>query len=133
MEASSSESSITSMPVDHNMSDILRPSFSEISVSDIDSFAIHSESSEISTVEPSLSESNVSLAGSTITNSQQLVSPQLWNGFRIIGDNIDKNVKPRFYRMESQVRSLHYYHSYALLDRIDLSAASDSRPAKVCS
>ena len=87
------------MPVDHNMSDVLRPSFSEISVSDIDSFAIHSESSEISTVEPSLSESNnVSLADSTITNSQQLVSPQLWNEFRIIGDNIDKNVKPRFYK-----------------------------------
>ena len=83
------------MPVDHNMSDVLRPSFSEISVSDIDSFAIHSESSEISTVEPSLSESNnVSLADSTITN----VSPQLWNEFRIIGDNIDKNVKPRFYK-----------------------------------
>ena len=133
MEASSSESSITSMPVDHNMSDVLRPSFSEISVSDIDSFAIHSESSEISTVEPSLSESNnVSLADSTITNSQQLVSPQLWNEFRIIGDNIDKNVKPRFYKW--RVKFIFFIITIVMLYlTIDLSAASDSRPAKVCS
>ena len=59
------------------------------------------------------------------------VSPQVWNGFRIIGDNIDKNVKPRFYRIDSQVRSLHYYHSYGLCDRIDFSATSDSKPAEL--
>ena len=59
------------------------------------------------------------------------VSPQVWDGFRIIGDNIDKNVKPRFYRIDSQVRSLHYYPSYGLCDRIDFSGTSESKPAEV--
>ncbi len=45
---------------------------------------------------------------------------------RIVGDNIDKNVKPRDVRMDSQTVSLHYYHSYALRDRIDLSSFDDS-------
>lgn len=49
-------------------------------------------------------------------------------GFKIIGDNIDKNVKPRNYRSNKQVRSLHYYHSYALRDRVSIAEVSDKRP-----
>ena len=41
--------------------------------------------------------------------------------YRIVGDNIDKNVKPRNMTSEHQVRSLYYFHSYAVRDRIDLS------------
>ena len=48
-----------------------------------------------------------------------------WCGFKIIDDNIDKNVKPRYYRSDKQVHSLHYYHSYAVKDRIDFSSSPD--------
>ncbi len=40
-------------------------------------------------------------------------------GYKLIFDNIDKNIKPRYMRSESQTRSLHYIQSYALKDRID--------------
>ena len=48
--------------------------------------------------------------------------------YRLVGDNIDKEVKPRNMTMEHQTRSLHYFHTYAVKDRIDLSAFSDDVP-----
>ncbi len=49
--------------------------------------------------------------------------------YRIVGDNIDKNVKPRDMTSDHQTRSLHYFHSYAVRDRIDLSELSSKPPA----
>ncbi len=40
--------------------------------------------------------------------------------FKIVGDNIDKNVKPRDMRSDYQTRSLHYFHAYAVRDRLNL-------------
>ena len=42
------------------------------------------------------------------------------NTFRIVGDNIDKTVKPRNMRLDNQARSLHYFNSYAVKDRVNL-------------
>lgn len=36
----------------------------------------------------------------------------------IIGDNIDKNVNPRYMRIDNQVKSLHYFHSVAVVSRV---------------
>ena len=41
--------------------------------------------------------------------------------YKIVGDNRDKNIKPRYMRTNYKVKSLHYYHYYAVLDRIDVS------------
>ena len=46
--------------------------------------------------------------------------------YKLVGDNIDKNIRPRDVRINSQTVSLHYYHSYALRDRIDLTSLEDS-------
>uniref|UniRef100_A0A1X7T9Q8 DUF6589 domain-containing protein n=1 Tax=Amphimedon queenslandica TaxID=400682 RepID=A0A1X7T9Q8_AMPQE len=40
--------------------------------------------------------------------------------FKIVGDNIDKNINPRYRRTNNKVKSLHYYHSYAVLHRVPL-------------
>ena len=45
--------------------------------------------------------------------------------YKLVGDNIDKTVKPRDVRMDNQTRSLHYFHSYAVRDRIDVSHMED--------
>ncbi len=47
--------------------------------------------------------------------------------YRLVGDNIDKNVKPR-HTSEHQTHSLHYFHTYAVRDRIDLSNVSSEQP-----
>ena len=41
--------------------------------------------------------------------------------FKLVGDNIDKNINPQDVRLDSQTVSLHYFHSYAVRDRIDMS------------
>jgi L1 cell adhesion molecule like protein len=59
-------------------------------------------------------------------------SVKSWSGFKIVGDNIDKTVRPSFERINSHNISLHYFHAYAVLDRIDLSDMSDMRGSGVC-
>lgn len=48
-------------------------------------------------------------------------------GYKLVFDNIDKTVKPRHMRVDSQTKSLHYVHAYAVKDRIDYSHVSDKR------
>lgn len=43
--------------------------------------------------------------------------------YRLCGDNIDKTVRHRYMRTSS----LHYFHSYAIADRIDFSNLSEER------
>lgn len=55
----------------------------------------------------------------------------LWTGFRIVGDNVDKNVQRSFQRIGSTTQSLHYFNAYAVLDCIDFSGLSDLVPSTV--
>lgn len=43
--------------------------------------------------------------------------------YHLCGDNIDKNVKRRYFRVDKlpNTRSLHYFHYYAVKDRVDFS------------
>lgn len=50
--------------------------------------------------------------------------PPGWFGFKIVGDNVDKTVKPRHETMHQHSQSLHYFHAYAVRDRIDFSFLS---------
>lgn len=46
--------------------------------------------------------------------------------FRICGDNIDKGVKQRYMRVDvKKPDSLHWFHAYAVSDRIDFSNLSE--------
>ena len=38
--------------------------------------------------------------------------------FKLVGDNIDKDVKPRHMRLNHQTTSLHYFNTFAVQDRI---------------
>ena len=42
----------------------------------------------------------------------------------IVVDNVDKNVSPRDMRVGNQMKSLHYFHSYAVQDRVSLGSLS---------
>ena len=48
-----------------------------------------------------------------------------WFGFK---DNIDKNVKPRDIRFSNQTTLLHYFHVYAVKDRISFKHHNSSPP-----
>ena len=49
--------------------------------------------------------------------------------FKIVGDNIDKEVRPRDMRSDHQTKSLHYFHAYALRDRLNLDNCDDCASA----
>ena len=51
-----------------------------------------------------------------------------WKGFKVVGDNIDKNIRPSFKRYDNKIDSVHYFHYYSLLDCLDLSAYSEVLP-----
>ena len=51
-----------------------------------------------------------------------------WKGFKLVGDNIDRNVRASYQRIGHTTQSLHYFHVYALLDRVDFSGLSDHFP-----
>ena len=48
--------------------------------------------------------------------------------FTIVGDNIDKSIKPRYTRTSHGNRQLHYFHFFAVQDRVDLSHLSITAP-----
>lgn len=52
-----------------------------------------------------------------------------WKGFKIVGDNLDKTVRPRRQRFDERTKSLHYFNTMAILDRVDMSKFSDERSA----
>lgn len=48
-----------------------------------------------------------------------------WHGFKIIGDNIDKNIRPRHQTLDSNTN---YFQAYAVKDRVNCSSLSDVTP-----
>lgn len=67
-------------------------------------------------------------SGDTQTESNQVLSSSSYPHYLLVGDNLDKNISPRDMRVGNQVKSLHYFHSYAVHDRIDVSDLSDDQP-----
>lgn len=53
------------------------------------------------------------------------IGDSVWTGFKIVGDNLDKNFRRTYQRIDYQTISHHYFHMYAVQDRVDLSAYSD--------
>eukprot|EP00731_Ephydatia_muelleri_P014001 Em0007g1311a len=51
---------------------------------------------------------------------------ETWPGFKRVGDNIDKTIKPRDMRINNQANSVHYFNVYAVGDRINFSHLSSN-------
>ena len=49
-------------------------------------------------------------------------------GMKLVADNIDKTVKPRFMRVNKRNVSMHFMHVYAVQDRISLEKLSETPP-----
>ena len=58
-------------------------------------------------------------------------SAAVCTGYKIVGDNIDKNIRRTHQRIDRTTRSLHYFHMFAVKDRLDFSYLSDHRPTQV--
>lgn len=100
------------------------PPFSHISESDHSKLSSPSSTPALSSPpdSPNASVLSLSLPG---TEDPSVISLDHWKGFKLVGDNIDKNVRASYQRIGRTTRSLHYFHTYAVLDRVDFSGLSD--------
>lgn len=64
--------------------------------------------------------------------SKQADLPATCYGYKLVGDNIDKTVKPRYMRSDRQAQSLHYFHFFAVKDRVPSIGLSDIPPSAPC-
>lgn len=66
---------------------------------------------------------------SLLSQLDDALPPAQLLGYKIVGDNIDKNIRPRHCRSDRNgTVSMHCYHSYAIQDRIITSSMSDDIP-----
>ena len=74
---------------------------------------------ESSDSSPGTIPTDVTLAESSseFDTEEYLGSPSL-KTYKLVGDNIDKNIRPREMRSDHQTKSLHYFHTYGVRDRV---------------
>lgn len=81
-----------------------------------------------SEVEPQ-SQSTTTVEPEQIQREHVLPSHLTTPGYKLVIDNIDSTVKPRYMREDAQNQSLHYVQLYAVKDRVDFSAIPDCPPS----
>lgn len=117
-ESGSDEASTPSAPAYSPVSTVVSTSSSAQSITTEDDQPEHQ----------SPGEENVEISVEADVSVERVQST--WDGFKIVGDNVDKNVRPSFQRQEHQTRSLHHFHAYAVRDRVSCSSLSDNPKAE---
>lgn len=56
------------------------------------------------------------------------VPPRGTYSYILVGDNVDKSVRPRYMTVDHQTQSLHYFQFFAALDRIDFHSLRNDTP-----
>ena len=51
-----------------------------------------------------------------------------WNGYKVVKDKFDKNIRPSFQRVNRRTLSTHYCHVYAVKAHVNLSSLPNARP-----
>ena len=50
------------------------------------------------------------------------------HGYILVGDNLDRNIRPRHQTIQSQTHSVHWFNTIAVKDRCNFSAFADTIP-----
>ena len=83
--------------------------------------------------------STVMPVGSPGTDSHQPLAssavnqclPSLTTGYKLVFDNWDTNIRPRYMRSDSQTKSFHFVQAYGVHDRINYSAFTCHKSAEI--
>ena len=80
-----------------------------------------------------LEQSLLTRSSLAVTNEERegaLTTEEIHYGYKLVGDNVDKNVKPSFQRLEMRGQSLHHFHFYGVKDRVPAVFLSDVTPLR---
>lgn len=100
---------------------IVAPSFSNISCT---AYIISHNESVFKCIDVA-DEEDITIDESMHETQSNTANEKTWRGYKIVGDNLDKDVKPRYKRIDKQTNSLHFFHYYAVRDRVNLQGISD--------
>ncbi len=75
---------------------------------------------EESMAEKSLNETTISIQSEAVETCTAVKSTN--TGYKLVFNNIDKTIKPRYMRQDVRSVMLHYVQAYAVKDRIDFSS-----------
>ena len=110
----------------------IAPGFSPMSLTsdELDDDSQRQRDESTITEQPPVSTSQVQPAELMQQMSEEIESDlhpqnQSVKGVKLVGDNIDRTVRPRQQRLNQQTQSLHYFNTMAVQDRIDISNLSD--------
>lgn len=118
------ESSCSSASSDDEFSDFSPPPFSPIMSDESFSLDSDSESEDNTSLLTEKMDEILSVAPEMQTDQQSETTT-----YSVVGDNLDKSIKPRYNRLQSQgIQLLHYFHHIAIADRIDVSNLSLTPP-----
>ena len=81
-----------------------------------------------SNTDDTTSSSDLSLSDIFGPSVSHAPTPSSLPSSKLVGDNVDKNIKPQDMRIDNQTKSLHYFHVYDVRDRIDLTEHDDEEP-----
>ena len=62
---------------------------------------------------------SIQITHSTATSPSPFL--EKWEGYKLVGDNIDKNFRASYQRIDRSTQSFHYFHVYTVLDFSGLS------------
>ena len=66
--------------------------------------------------------------GTLFSSGSEGFRPRSNYSYVIVGDNLDKNIRPRHMTSDHQTQSVHYFHCYAVQDRVDFHHLSNDEP-----
>ena len=94
-------------------------------------------SSSLSISEPLQTTSHLLSSVSGLEHTEEPITPSQCTSnvltYKLVGDNLDDTITPRFVRADTyRKKSVHYFNSYAIKDRIDFSHLSPVHPPPTC-
>ena len=111
---------------------IATPTHDKVNPSDVEGDSLICARREETSADGSVANASVQTTSGNHVESGQVeqrsLMPPNWHGFKFVGDNIDRNFRPSFSRSDKTTLSLHCFHYYAVLDRVNLSLLSDVAP-----
>ena len=127
----STTSSKVSCCTSHNSdnTDIITPVYSPIPDRSTPSTPLHGINDHEEQTQPHLPLVNPQ-SNACISNEQQNATPSI-KGYKLVGDNVNKCVEPRYMRTDRPKSECHYYHIYAVKNHIDFSHLSNETPPPV--
>ena len=74
------------------------------------------------------SEESEDSEGTLFSSGSEGFRPRSNYSYVIVGDNLDENIRPRHMTSDHQTQSVHYFHCYAVQDRVDFHHLSNDEP-----